>query len=274
MIPHQAWLVAALAAVSLHFEDLVRMSDRIVVATVQGPSGGSVKLQNGKALPLGVKDEASGVVFTPYRIVVNACVLESDHACIPGKSEISIPGGNVYETVGGEQRLRTWEVAGAAGVPMHGNGEELLIMMRKRGHRYMPLNDRSARVPVDRSSGAPSVRLSFGSPRFLSAAARESNLAQSGATAPSTAPPSFTEMVPLDDLKRRVALARQVPEPTSEILHAIPSCADANDARDLQQCGARVCAGEGPERSESPLELGTHRASPDGSDERRRSCGS
>lgn len=256
MNSRRRWLVGALMAAGvvsaaradarLHFEDLVRMSDRVVVATVQSASGGSVRLPNGRDINLGVKDPASGMVFTPYRIVVSECLFDADDACAPGESEVSIPGGNVFDTVDGEQRLRTWEVAGA-GEPMSRAGEELVLMLAKRGGLYVSLNDSGARGRVDRSSDPPSIRLSFGSPRFLSAVGLASERARIGAAMPSTARPSFTERVPLDGLKRIVALARQVPEPSSETLHATPTRAGADDAHALQRRRAGVRAGEDSE---------------------------
>lgn len=284
MISRGSWLIKALlvsgvvsaarAATVLNFEDLVRMSDRIVLAKVEGPSGDSVSLPNGNEIALGVKDAASGLVFTPYRIVVSECVFDIDDGCAPGASEVSIPGGTIYEMVDGERRLRTWEVAGAASVALPRTGEELLLVMAKRQGRYVPLNDSGARVRVERSSRVPSVRLSFGSPRFLSAAGLESARARPGAATPSTVRPSFTERVSLDELKRVVALARQVPEPTSEKLDATPTGADAHVAHALWRSGTRVCPGEDARRSESPLELGAHHGSADGSHDRRRASGS
>lgn len=261
------------AAASLTFEELIPMSDRVVLATVQSAVGGSVRLQNGRDVPLGAKDPASGVVFTAYRIAITECLFDVDDACLPGESEVSVPGGNVYETLDGHERLRTWEIGGAAGVPMPRAGEELLLILIKRKGGYAPVNDPGARVPVNRSSGLPSVRLSFGSPRFLSAAGLESVRSQANA-APSTERPLFSENVPIGELKRLVALARPVPKPTSESLHAIPSCAIAHDAGALLRRRACVRAGKDSERRESPLELGTHRDSSDGCGDDRRSLGS
>lgn len=265
---------ASWATTVLNFEDLVRMSDRIVLATVEGPSGDSVTLPNGTEIALGVKDAASGLVFTPYRIVVSECVFDAADACVPGDSEVSIPGGTLYETVDGERRLRTWEVGGAASVPLPRAGAELLLVTARRQGRHVPLNDAGARVRVDRSSASPAVRLTFGSPRFLSAAGLESARARPDAATPSTVRPSFTERVPLDELKRIVALARQVPKPTSENFDATPTGADAHVAHALRRRGARVCPGEDPRRSESTLGLGAHHGSADGADDRRRASGS
>jgi hypothetical protein len=261
------------AAASLTFEALIPMSDRVVLATVQSTVGGSVQLPNGRDVPLGAKDSASGVVFTAYRIAITECLFDVDDACLPGESEVSVPGGNVYETVDGHERLRTWEIGGAAGAPMPRAGEELLLILVKRKGRYVPLNDPGARIPVNRSSGPPSVRLSFGSPRFLSAAGLDSARSQAGAT-PSAARPLFSESVPIGELKRLVALARPVPKPTSEIPHAIPSCAIARDVGTLLQRRAGVRTGKDSERRESALELGTDRDSSDGCGDDRRSLGS
>lgn len=129
------------------FEDLVRMSDRIVTGKVQGPAAGSVRLPDGKEIALGVKDPVSGIVYTAYRIVIDGCLFDADEECVPGESEVSFPGGTIYETVEGERRLRTWEIAGAGGLP-HA-GEERLLMMTKRQGRYVALNDRAARATID-----------------------------------------------------------------------------------------------------------------------------
>jgi hypothetical protein len=262
------------AAASLTFEELIPMSDRIVLATVKSAVGGSVRLPNGRDVPLGAKDPASGIVFTAYRIAITECLLDVDDACLPGESEVSVTGGNVYETVDGRERLRTWEIGGAAGVPMPRAGDELLLILVKRNGRYVPVNDPGARVPVNRSSGPPSVHLSFGSPRFLSAAGLESVRSQAGAAPPSTARPLFSENVPIGELRRLVALARPVPKPTSEIPHAIPSCAIAHDAGALLQRRACVRAGKDTERRESPLGLGTDCDSFDRCGDDRRSLGS
>jgi len=262
------------SAASLTFDELIPMSDRVVLATIQSAVGGSVRLPNGRDVPLGEKDPASGLVFTAYRIAITECLFDVDDACVPGESEVSVPGGNVHETVDGQERLRTWEIGGAAGVPMPRAGEDLLLILVKRKGRYVPVNDTGARVPVNRSSGPPSVRLSFRSPRFLSAAGLESVRSQAGAAALSAARTLFSENVPLGELKRLVALARPVPEPTSEIPHAIPSSAVAHDAGALLQRRACVRAGKDSERRESPLELGTHRNSADGCGDDRRSLGS
>lgn len=250
------------------------MSDRVVLATVNGPSGDTVRLPNGREITLGVKDPTNGVVFTPYRIVVSECLFDADDACAPGDGELSIPGGNIYETVDGQRRLRTWEVAGAASVPPPPAGAEFLLVMAKRQGRYVPLNDSGARVRVDRSSGSPAVSLSFGSPRFLSAVGLESARAEVGAAVPSTVRPTFTERVPLDRLRRVVALVREVPKPTSENLHATPVGAGARDDHALQRRRVRVRAGEDGRRSESSLGLGARHGSLDGPDDRRRSSGS
>jgi hypothetical protein len=243
---------------SLRFEEAVRMSDRVVIGTVQGTSGGSVRLPDGGEIVLGIKDAATGLVFTPYRVRVSLCLFDKDDSCRLEDMEVVIPGGTVYETVDGEQRLRTWEVAGAAGVPLPPPGDEVLLFMTKRNDRYLPLNDRGARVPVDRSSGSPSVVLRFESARFLSAEGLESARARAATGNPATTRPVFIEAVPLDRLKGMIALARQVPKPTSGTRHAIPDRADACASDTLRERGARARAGDDSQRRESPLGLGNH----------------
>jgi len=235
---------AAPPAAAFGFEEAVRMSDRIVVGTVQGTTGGSVTLPDGGALPLGVKDPATGVVFTPYRVHVSTCLLDQDTSCKREDIEVLIPGGTVYETVEGEQRLRTWEVAGAAGVPLPPAGEDVLLFMEERHGRYMPLNISGARIRVDRSSKTASVSLRFASPRFLSPAGRESAQARIDAGRPAATRPEFVESVPLDRLKELIQQALQVPKPTSGIRHAIPDRADACASDGVCERRARVRTGE------------------------------
>jgi hypothetical protein len=229
---------------SFHFEEAVRKSDRIVVGTVQGTTGGLVTLPHGGTLALGIKDPTTGLVFTPYRVRVSRCLLDQDASCKLEDIEVLIPGGTVYETVDGEQRLRTWEVAGAAGVPLPPAGDDVLIFMEKRNHRYVPLNGRGARIPIDHASGTASVTLRFESPRLLSPAALESAQARIVAGHPSATRPEFVESVPLDRLKELIQLARQVPKPTSGTRHEIPDRADACASDGVRKRGARVRTGQ------------------------------
>lgn len=139
----------------LTFEAAVQQSDRIVIGAVRGPGGESVTLPEGGELALGFKDPSTGLVFTTYRIRIAMCLLDADASCRPGDSEISIPGGTIYETVEGERRLRTWEVAGAAGVPLPPSADEVLLFLRKRGDRYFPFLSAEGRaaaesIPLDR----------------------------------------------------------------------------------------------------------------------------
>ena len=203
------WVAAAAPPpASLSFEETVRMSDRIVIGTVRRTGVASVRLPDGKELVLGIKDSATGLVFTPYRVRITECLLEKDASCRLGDSEILVPGGTVYEIVDGKQRLRTWEVAGAAGAPLPPVGDDVLLFMAKRNERYVPINDSGARVRVDRSSGSASVVLRFASPRFLSDAGRETARARAASGNPSTTPPVFVESVGVDRLKAMIALAR------------------------------------------------------------------
>ena len=199
---------AAPPPASLSFEETVRMSDLIVLGTVQGASGGSVRLPDGKEIALGIKDPATGLVFTPYRVRITECLFDRDASGRLGDGEVMIPGGTVYETVEGKRRLRTWEVAGAAGAPLPPTGDDVLLFMVKRNDRYLPINDSGARVRVDRSSESASVVLRFASPRFLSAEGRESARAHVAAGTPSTTRPLFIESVGVDRLKAMIALAR------------------------------------------------------------------
>ena len=201
-------VVAAAPPASFSFEETVRMSDRIVIGTVQRAGGASVRLPNGRELALGVKDSATGLVFTPYRVRITECLFDRDASGRLGDGEVMIPGGTVYETVEGKRRLRTWEVAGAAGAPLPPTGDDVLLFMVKRNDRYLPINDSGARVRVDRSSGSASVVLRFASPRFLSDAGRESARARVASGNPATTRPLFIESVPIDRLKQMIALAR------------------------------------------------------------------
>jgi hypothetical protein len=227
----------------LSFEETVQMSDRIVIGRVLGSSGGSARLSNGGEIALGIKDTATGLVFTPYRVRISECLFDTDGSCNHGDAEVLIPGGTVYETVEGQQRLRTWEVAGAAGAPLPPAGDDVLLFLAKRNNRYLPINDSGARVRVDRSPGSASVALRFASPRLLSAAGREAARARVAARNPATRPPEFMESVSLDRLKELIAIARQVPKPTSGTRDANPHRAAASDARVVRQRRSGVRAG-------------------------------
>lgn len=220
-----ALVVTASQAASLSFEETVQISDRIVIGTVLGSRGGSARLPDGTEIALGVKDPSTGFVFTPYRVRINDCLFDREGSCSPGETEVLIPGGTVYETVERQQRLRTWEVAGAAGAPLPPVGEDVLLFLKKRNDRYFPINDSGARVRVDRSPGRASVALRFASPRLVSTEGRE---------APS---------VPLDRLKQLIAIARQVPTPTSGMRDANPHRADAGGAPVVRKRRSRVRTG-------------------------------
>jgi hypothetical protein len=113
-----------------------------------GASGGSARLPDGHEIDLGIKDPGTGRVFTPYRIRVTNCLFDKHDACTLGEAEVLIPGGTVYETVGTERRLRTWEVAGGAGAPLPPAGEEVVLFMHQSNGRFLPLNDPGARMRV------------------------------------------------------------------------------------------------------------------------------
>lgn len=273
------WLLAPCVAIAappprvLSFEDMVGMSDRIIVGTVQGTSAGSARLPDGREIALGIKDAATGFVFTPYRVRVATCLFDKDDSCRPGDLEVVVPGGTIYEFVDGGRRLRTWEVAGAAGAPLPPAGDEVLLFMTKRNDRYVPLNDSAARARVDRSPGTASVVLRFESPRFLSDEGRESARERVGAANPAITRPVFVETVPLDRLKALVALARQAPKPSSGTRHAIPGRADANPVDPVRQPGHRVRTGDDADGSTSVLGVRDRCDPIHRSDDHRRACG-
>jgi hypothetical protein len=254
------------------FEEMVQTSDRIIVGRVQGTNAGSVRLPNGGELSLGIKDPATGLVFTPYRVRVVTCLFDKNDSCRLEDMEIVLPGGTVYETVDGEPRLRTWEVAAAA-APLSPDGEDVLLFMTKRSDRYMPLGGSAARVRVDRSARTASVVLQFASPRFLSAEGRESARARVAAANPATTCPVFIESVPLDRLKELISLARQVPKPTSGTRHAIPDRTDACASDAVRERSVRLRAREVSQRLESSLGLGGYLDSIHRPDDRRRTFG-
>ncbi len=267
-----AWLFAP-PTHAMTFEDAVQQSDRIVVGTVRGAGVELVKLPGGGEIALGIKDPSTGLVFTPYRIRIAICLLDTDASCRPGDSEVLIPGGTIYETVDGVRRLRTWEIATASSAPLPPAGDDVLLFLRKRNDRYLPLNDAGARIRVDRSSGTGSVVLRFESPRFLSAEAREAAGARAADENPATTAPVFIESVPLDRLKEMTTLARQVPKPTSGTRHAIPDRADAYACLTVLERGTRLCAGDDTHWRETSLGLRDDLDSVHRTDDGRWACG-
>jgi len=219
------------------------MSDRIVIGTVQGSGAGSVRLPGGGEIALGIKDTSTGLVFTPYHVRISECLFDKDGTCSTGDTEVLIPGGTVYETIDGQQRLRTWEVAGAAGAPLPPAGDDVLLFLNKRNDRYLPINDSAARIRVDRSHGPASVALRFASPRLLTGAGSESARARVDTRQPAAARPGIIESVRLDRLKEMIATVRQVPRPTSGMRDANPRRADAGDAHAVRHRRSRVRAG-------------------------------
>jgi hypothetical protein len=243
----------ALSASSLGFEAMTRMSDLIVLGTVKGTGAGQVELSEGKTIPLGVKDDVSGLVFTPTRVRVSECLFDTKASCAPGDIDVFIPGGTLYERVNGERRLRTWEVSGGAGAPLPPVGESVLLFMLRKNGRYVPINDPEARLPVDRSQGAPRFLLRFASPRFLSSEAAESIRGDAFSKA---APPELIESVDLERLRVLIALARQVPTSTSGTRHAIAGRDVALVAHAVQQRRVRVRAGKVTDRRQPTLAVG------------------
>jgi hypothetical protein len=235
-------VVTAAQPAPLTFEETVHMSERIVIATVQGTTGGSAQLPDGAEIALGMKDPSTGLVFTPYRVRIRECLFDVDGSCSPGEIEVLIPGGTVYETVEHRQRLRTWEVAGAAGAPLPPAGDDVLLFLTRRHDRYFPINDSGARVRVDRTEGQPSFELRFASPRLLSAEGRELARARVTTRDPARSRPEFMESVRLDRVKELIAIVRQVPMPTSGMRDANPRRADAGDAPVVRKRRSRVRA--------------------------------
>ncbi len=194
----------------LTFEDLVRLSDRIVVATMLGESGEMAWLPVGQETHLGIKDAATGLVFTPYRVRVRECLLASDASCREGDAEVLIPGGTVYELIDGRPRLRTWEVSGAAGAVLPPIGENVLLFLRRRSDRYVPINDPGGRSVVRCEAGAESVTLEFASTRLLSPA----GLAAVGAgSVPGSGSGRFVETIDLRLVKSLIEGVRRPPFP-------------------------------------------------------------
>jgi hypothetical protein len=246
------------AAAPLAFEDHVRLSDRIVIGEVQGAGSGVVRLSGGREVVLGTKDPSSGLVFTPYRIRVTECLFDKNGSCQAGDVEVLLPGGTIYETVDGAQRLRTWEIAGAAGAPLPPAGEGVLLFLTERNGRLFPLNDPRARVRVDLSSGSPLVSLRFSSPKLMTADALHLARPALNAGRPAATPPALVESVGIDRLKELIATVRQVPTPTSGMRHAVHDPVDARAACDLGRDSSRVRAGQDAHGGGSPLGVGVH----------------
>jgi hypothetical protein len=168
---------------------------------------------------------------------------------------VFIPGGTLYETVAGAPRLRTWEVGAAAGAPLPPAGDDVVLFMTERNGRFLPLNDRGARVRVDRPTGSASVTLYFSSPRFLSHAGLESVRARSLTANPLATRLVFPDSVDLGRLKSLIALVRQAPMPTSGLRHAVPDGVRAIDSHALGLRSPGVRTREDSHRRESSLDL-------------------
>lgn len=197
---------AAGPTLPLAFEDVLGLSDRVIVGSMQGPADGTVMLRNGSTLPLG--QFINGHVFTRYRITVTECSYDAENICVPGETEIMVPGGAVWQSVNGESRLIVWEIAGGATMPLSGKSTVVLFLVKHPSGTYHLLNDASARPAVDRSSGTPRVTLRFASPRLLSPEGRERIRGHLAHQNPATQRPVFIEQVPLDRLKRLIDDAR------------------------------------------------------------------
>jgi hypothetical protein len=263
-------IAAGPAAAALRFEDAVRASDRIVVGTIEHAGAGVVPLERGRSIDLGIVDPASGLVFTPYRIRIDECLLDSDVACAPGELEALVPGGTVYEIVGGERRLRTWEIAGVAGVPLPPVGSRLLLFMTKRNGRFVALGDRNGRAPVDDAGGVATVALELASPRFLSESGRDAVRLRLAAGNAAFDRPRFAERVEIGRLPALIRQVLTVPLPTSGTRHAAAALDHPDDARARERRDG-IRAGEDSERKRSPVGVGDDRVSPRGPhDDRRR----
>jgi hypothetical protein len=236
-------VVTAAQPGSLSFEEMVHKSERIVIGTVQGSAGGSARLPDGAEIALGIKDPSTGLVFTPYRVRIRECLFDSDGSCSPGEIEVLVPGGTVYETIEHRQRLRTWEVAGAAGAPLPPAGDDVLLFLTRRNDRYLPINDSGARIRIDRTQSQPSVTLRFASPRLLSEEGRELARERLATRNPATPRPEFMESVRLERLKELISIVRQVPMPSSGMRDANPRRADAGNAPVVRKRRSRVRAG-------------------------------
>jgi hypothetical protein len=222
----------------LSFEPVARMSERIVLARVLGPDGARVSMVDGTKIALGVKDSATGLVFTPWRIRVDDCLLDLDGDCAPGEDEVFTPGGTVYENVEGRETLRTWEVRGAAGTPLPVVGSDVVLFMTKRSGRYFPINDPAARLIVGGSPGARTVVLRFASPRLLSDAARTGSAFK----------PHLTESVSIERLKSIIASVRAVLKPTSGSDHAPPDSGASRDDAAVRKSRTGVHTGQDADR--------------------------
>jgi hypothetical protein len=262
------------ASAQLTVEAAVAASDRIVVGTLGRAGVDWVKLPGGGELALGIRDASTGLVFTPQRVRIDTCLLDADSSCRPGDSEFLVPGGTIYDDVAGERRLRTWEVARGAGVSLPEAGNAVVLFLKKRNGRYLPLSDRGAWVPVDRSSGVDSVALRFASPRFMSAQGRAAVQAHAADTKPASTPPSFIETVPLDRLEEVITQVHTVLKPTSGTRHATPVRVDPGIALLVRECGVCIRSGDDALRSDSALELGNRAGPADRPDDGRRECGS
>jgi hypothetical protein len=85
--------------------------DRIVVATVLGADGETVRLPDGGELVLGFKIRNQTGLHVSYRVRIAACLFTRSRPAT-GDSEVVVPGGTVYESVDGASRLRTWRSRG------------------------------------------------------------------------------------------------------------------------------------------------------------------
>ena len=230
----------------LGFEAAARMSDRIAIVTAQGPGGRFARLPDGRDISLGIKEPGSNLVFTPFRVRITECLFDSEGSCKTGDAEVLIPGGTIYETVDGVQRLRTWEVSGAASAPLPPAGEEVLLFMRRRNDRFLPLNDSGARLPIERSSGSASITLRFDSPGWLTGDGQASTCDRRLVGDQATADPGFVESVGIDRLKELIELARRVPTPTSGMRHANADRAHACDSHDVVERRTGLSAWNNP----------------------------
>lgn len=161
---------------TLSFEEIVDRTDRVVWGTVAEAVGERLTAkqpQGGpdKELVLGHLDQASGMVFTTWRVRVEACLFDRHETpCASADVEIWIPGGLVREMHDGEQRLVETILHDEPASAPPNIGTEYVLFLREtgRGASYYIVPDRNARLAVSRTTGEPRVTLRFNDRTLLS----------------------------------------------------------------------------------------------------------